>query len=58
MLTPEPDRSILTAALKKRFVEEELYQIEEPVWNTTLGCWTFYHKGQLWGVEPDGYIHT
>ena len=57
MLDPEPSKEILKTALKERFSEDELKEIS-PVWNQTLGCWTFGFKGMTWGVEPDGYIHT
>lgn len=67
----EPDRKILWKALEDHFGLNEAFRIMKdphayafaqqkpgPVWDTIMGCWLFWHKGMMIGVEVDGYIHS
>ena len=68
MSDPEPDRSILENAVRKRYPDDEAQAILAdpkaltehqrtlgPIWDAVMGCWLYHHNGMLLGVERDGY---
>jgi hypothetical protein len=64
---PEPERSILEAALRAAFPDSADAILatpwphgegKGPRWDSLCGCWLFQRWGMTIGVERDGYVHS
>ncbi len=58
MNNPTPDHAVVNA-IHRRFDAATAAEIIAKMWWSPLNrCWHFNHAGMMFGVEPDGYIHT